>query len=295
MRKHARWLVSIVAVTLVSSACSSSSDSGGNGASGAASSAGSGASVSSGGSASGGASSAGTSSGAGSGGAIAYVPPSCDQECQDYLVSRALYDTVWFIWSQNLVGKPVGVQDFTSDCPFGGSAHVTGINDYSDSGVSSADLLFDLQDCENLDDVYSLAFTGEFSLEGSWNADTDFAAVTYSSPAVAAVGTVDYYDEPPIDDTCDTTFVHEGGGDAWTMVGRRCGRNFSSEQALDPATGTGGTNGSGGSSSGSAGGGNSCTCFCPDGSDCTNASDPNPCGVDADGIPEACGCPVGCP
>ncbi len=49
-----------------------------------------------------------------------------------------------------------------------------------------------------------------------------------------------------------------------------------------------------GGSGGSGGTGSDCSCFCPNGSDCTNATEPNPCGVDADGIPDACGCPVDC-
>ena len=38
-------------------------------------------------------------------------------------------------------------------------------------------------------------------------------------------------------------------------------------------------------------GGGNCNCYCPDGTDCTGGKS---CGVDADGIPNACGCPVNC-
>ena len=38
-------------------------------------------------------------------------------------------------------------------------------------------------------------------------------------------------------------------------------------------------------------GGGNCNCYCPDGSDCTGGKS---CGVDENGIPNACGCPVNC-
>lgn len=38
-------------------------------------------------------------------------------------------------------------------------------------------------------------------------------------------------------------------------------------------------------------GGGNCNCYCPDGSDCTGGKS---CGVDEYGIPNVCGCPVGC-
>ncbi len=293
-------VLSLAAVSIALSGCYGSDDSNddyGYGAGAASGSGAGGSSATAGGSSAAGTSAGGSSSTGGSGGSSTYVPPSCDQECQDYLVSRALYDTVWFIWNQNLVGVPVGVQDFTADCPLGGSAHVTGMNDVTTNGDNTVDMLYDLTNCENLDDVYSLTFSGEITVDGSWNSNTDFAAVSYAATGMLASGSLDYYDQPAIDDTCDMDFVHEGGGDTWKMVGRRCDRAFNSETALELGSG-GSTSGSGGSSSGgsSSGGtsGNACACYCPDGSDCTNATDPNPCGVDSNGIPEACGCPVGC-
>ncbi len=39
------------------------------------------------------------------------------------------------------------------------------------------------------------------------------------------------------------------------------------------------------------GGGGNCTCYCPDNAVCTTHAD---CGVDSYGIPNVCGCPVGC-
>jgi hypothetical protein len=38
-------------------------------------------------------------------------------------------------------------------------------------------------------------------------------------------------------------------------------------------------------------GGGNCNCFCPDGTDCTGGRS---CGVDENGIPNPCGCPVNC-
>ena len=231
-----------------------------------------------------------------------YKPPTCGQACQDFVVAYGLNDTIWFLWNQLVAGRPSGVKETTGACPLGGTVRITGMTGVSNNTLNTADLVFELVDCANSDTLYDLSYTGEVSMTGSFDSGTNFAAMAFASSSLEAAGTVRYLDEPPVEETCMTNFAQEGTGDAWRLAGRMCGRSFDSETALDPySQGGGGTGGSGGSSAGTSGSsgtggtGNACRCFCPDDSDCTNSTDPNPCGVDADGIPEVCGCPVGCP
>lgn len=236
---------------------------------------------------------------AGYAGSATYRPPTCDQGCQDYLVARALNDTLWFAWNQQLAGKPVGVQDTTASCALDGSVHITGSNEALASGATSTDLQFSFVDCANARQTYDLTFSGEVSMAGSFDPDVDFAALTFSVPELQVRGALDWLDDPQIDQSCPVSFAQQGTGDAFELAGRVCGRTFD-EDSLARA-GSGNTSGSGGSSNGSGGSSASsgssgaCACFCPNGSTCTGAPGPNPCGVDADGIPEACGCPVACP
>ena len=243
---------------------------------------------------------AGTGGAGGSSGE--YEPPKCDQDCQDFVVAYGLNDTLWFLWNQLIAGRPSGVEDTTGVCPLGGSVHITGSTGVSDTGLSTSNLVFDLADCANSDTLYDFTYTGQVSMVGTFQTSADFAAMSYAATSLQAAGTVSYLDEPAVTESCETNFAQEGSGDAWRLAGRMCGRPFDSDTALDPYAegGGGGTGGSSGTSgaggrSGAGGTGNDCRCFCPDDSDCTHATGPNPCGVDADGIPEVCGCPVGCP
>jgi hypothetical protein len=227
----------------------------------------------------------------------AYVPPTCDQGCQDYLVGWALDDTIWFLWNQKLAGHPVGVQDITGACPLGGSVHVTGMDSVAD-GTTTTDVQFQLTACENSNRQYDLTFSGNVSMQGSFNGATNFTAEVFSAPGLDVSGALHWLDDPAIKQACDVTVSQKGGGMSSALNGRVCGRNFDEGSlAIGGSGGSSGQGGSGqgGSSSSSAGtASNNCACFCPDGSDCTGAKTPNPCGVDANGIPNACGCPVGC-
>ena len=273
-------LASALLVGFVAGGCSSASDSTYSPSSGA--NTGSGAS-------------SGQGSGGGSAGSSTYVPPSCDEGCQDFIVAWGVTDTIWFLWNQKITGTPVGAKDISGSCPLGGEVHITGTTELSSDQITSlVDLEWDFSACENADEIYDLAFTGIVTMEGTFISNTDFTAMTYSTTSLETGGVVHYYDDPEIDDVCDMNFAQDGSGDAFSISGRRCGRMFS-ERSLE-VDGAGGTSSGGSGGSGNTGGsGNSCMCFCPNGTDCTNATDPNPCGLDADGIPEACGCPVDCP
>lgn len=241
------------------------------------------------------------SSGSGAEGGGSSAPPTCGQACQDYLVAHALNEQIWFLWNQNLAGHPAGMQDKSASCALGGTAHIAGTNSVGSNGIDTAEMMFALDACEHSGMFDSLTFTGEVTMEGSFQSSDNFAALTFDSSSLVVTGVLDYLDDPSVEQTCPVTFAQDGTEDG-TLVGQVCGRHFSSETALTPTpggtggSGSGGSNGSGGTS-GAAGtsGGNDCRCFCPDDSDCTNSTDPNPCGLDADGIPEVCGCPDGCP
>jgi hypothetical protein len=232
------------------------------------------------------------------GSSTTYVPPKCDQGCQDYLVAWALDDTLWFAWNQKLAGQPVGMQDATASCALGGTVHITGSDAVTPSGATTTDLVFSFEDCANAREAYDLTFTGEVTMEGTFDPDIEFAALTFAVPALEVRGSLKILDDPPIDQSCPVNFGQQGTGEAFELAGRICGRSFD-ESSLDRG-GSSNDNGSGGSSNGSggsnaaSGSGNDCTCFCPDGRVCTGVQGSNPCGVDADGIPEPCGCPVDC-
>ncbi|HVY30160.1 MAG TPA: hypothetical protein VHB79_26565 [Polyangiaceae bacterium] len=239
-------------------------------------------------------SSGATSSG---GSSSSYVPPRCDQGCQDFLVGWALDATVWFIWNQKIAGHSAGMQDVMGTCPLGGTAHITGMTSTTPDGLNTNDIQLELDACEYSKEAFDLTFTGTVSMEGSFNSNTGFGAEVFTAPGLKALGTLHYYDDPAIDQSCDTVVSQDGSGDDSTLSGKVCGRHFD-ESSLGQTGGgsntSGGTSNSAGSSSSAGSGSNNCACSCPNGSDCTGAQTPNPCGLDADGIPEVCGCPVGC-
>ncbi len=133
-------------------------------------------------------------------------------------------------------------------------------------------------------------------MDGSFAASTNFAAETFSAPKLAVSGGLKWRDQPTIDQACDVSVTQRGTGDSSKLGGTVCGRDFDENSLLSggPSNATGGS-GQGGSSATAGTVGADCSCFCPDGSGCTDRGNTsNPCGVDADGIPNACGCPVGC-
>ena len=226
------------------------------------------------------------------GGSSTYVPPKCDQGCQDFLVGFALDDTLWFLWNQKLAGHPVGVQDIMGACPLGGTAHITGM-DGAANGTTTTDIQFALEACENSNEQYHLTFSGTVSMEGSFDSDT-FTAETFSAPGLAVSGDLKWRDKPTLDQSCDVIVNQRGSGDSAKLTGTVCGRDFDENSLLPAGTGTGtgtGGTGNGGSSATAGTSGVDCSCFCPDNSSCTGKSNTsNPCG----GIPNACACPVGC-
>ena len=232
--------------------------------------------------------STGASNGAGGSGST-YEPPTCDQGCQDYLVGWALDDTMWFLWNQHVAGRPVGVQDITGACAFGGTVHITGMNGVA-GGTNTTDIQFALAGCENSDLRYELTFTGTVSMVGSFNGDTNFTAEVFSASGLAVSGSLNYLDDPAIDQACDVTVKQDDSA----ISGRICGRDFDQDSLTTGSGGSSSTQGGSGNAGAGTSSGN-CACFCPDNSDCTDAKDANPCGIDADGIPEPCACPVDCP
>jgi hypothetical protein len=174
----------------------------------------------------------------------------------------------------------------------GGSVHIGGMDGVA-GGTTTTAIQFDFDACENSTALYDLTFTGTVSMDGSFDGDTNSAAEVFSAPGLGVSGALDWLDDPAIDQGCDVTFTQRGLGDDSSLSGRVCGRNFD-EGSLDQGSSAGGSTGQGGSSSSAGTSGSNCACFCDDGTDCTAAKTSNPCGVDADGIPNACACPVDC-
>lgn len=199
----------------------------------------------------------GGSSSTGGGGAggsqSVYVPPTCGQTCQDYLVGLALDDTMWLLYNQNIAGMPAGANDKSATCPLGGTAHITGTTQVASNGITSLHLVFDLASCANSGSLFSLAFTGSVAMDGSFqNGATKFSAVTFSATALKASGSLKFLDNPAIGETCDVAETQQDSSSSDALDGRVCGREFSSSTALATTSGSG-SSGRGGAS-GSGGG-----------------------------------------
>lgn len=262
--------------------------------------------------------------GSSGGGGVVYVPPKCHQTCQDYLTGHAVVDTVWFLYNQNIPGLPGGNVDVTGACPLGGTVHITGTATGSPEGTSTVHLVFDLAACRNSDARYSVTLQGVVNMDGNFDngsvSGTQFTAVTFTSATLELGGELIFLDDPPLDETCPLAVKHQAGAETSTIDGEVCGREFSSDTALDDLGGgfvnasdggTAGSNGSsGGGSSGSSGGGSSgtsgggsgsgggdCTCYCgwPAGQICQQNTDcPPDESLPGTSVPGVCGCPVGC-
>lgn len=75
-------------------------------------------------------------------------PPPCDQTCMDQTAARALREAMKLAYNLTLQGKPVGPQDQSTPCPFGGTAHVFGTASSSAAqGTTSVDLSYAFTHC----------------------------------------------------------------------------------------------------------------------------------------------------
>lgn len=184
-----------------------------------------------------------------------YMPPRCGQTCQDYLVGLALDDTIWLLYNQNVAGMPAGANDKSATCPLGGTAHITGTTAVASNGITTLHLVFDLSSCANSGSLFSLTFTGSVSMDGTFqNAATKFTSVTFSASSLQTTGSLKFYDDPSIGETCAVAETQQDSSSSETIDGRVCGREFSSATALNGSAG-GGSGGASGTGGGAGAGG----------------------------------------
>jgi hypothetical protein len=115
--------------------------------------------------------------------------PACDQACQDGVAMRATREMMKLLYNLTIQGKPVGPQDHTRPCLFGGSARVSGqVASNAQLGTTEVDLVYEFNGCGYLqkDDEapenYNVKLTGVLTQKGT------FAAVTGATTAVEIVG-----------------------------------------------------------------------------------------------------------
>ncbi|MFV8749130.1 hypothetical protein ACNOYE_01120 [Nannocystaceae bacterium ST9] len=149
-----------------------------------------------------------------------------DRQYLDNLVAYGVLDTTWFLFNQNLAGKPTGTQDLVLACPLGGMVHITGQTSVDDStAINSVDLTYTMIGCANAGTDYDLVLNGEIHSTGTFRS-TGYKALTEQSSNLHWSGSVGEGDEP-VDETCAYS-VNEQSGDFETghVTGELCGRSI---------------------------------------------------------------------
>ena len=138
----------------------------------------------------------------------------------DATVVYGLLDSLVFLYDQNLIGRPVGGQDSTDDCPLGGTVHITGTTAESESAV--IDLVFDMAACANTGSDYDLAFTGAVAWAGSFK-PTGYKALSATADPLRAEGEAAGLD---VDESCALAVTDRGeDGEVSSVSGEWCGRD----------------------------------------------------------------------
>jgi hypothetical protein len=180
---------------------------------------------------SGGSSSAGSAGTGGSSGTMGAGAgaPTCDQTCVDDGTGYAIDNTAWLINNEDLAGKAAGVQDVMVACPGGGTVHITGDNGVSSNNIETLMLTLDMQACENSGTTFSLSFTGQLEMHGTFgvNGDTSSNAVSFASDSLVIDGTIREENGPSVNETCSVaitdTYDHVQGETGW-LNGTLCAR-----------------------------------------------------------------------
>ncbi|MFZ5476606.1 MAG: hypothetical protein ACOZNI_07505 [Myxococcota bacterium] len=141
----------------------------------------------------------------------------------DEWVVYAVLDTANFVYSQNVVGLPVGPQDVTADCPLGGTVRLFG--ETSGEGGTSMDLELTFEDCANIGTGYDVALTGAATWSGTFRS-TGYKALATTSDSLTVAGTVDGDEgETEVDETCALAVTDRGqDGEVSVVSGEWCGR-----------------------------------------------------------------------
>jgi hypothetical protein len=180
-----------------------------------------------------------------------YTPPptpTCGQRCQDYLVGLGLDSTIWLLYNENVAGTPSGNTDRTGRGPLGGSVHITGTTSVAADKTTTLHLVFNMTSVANSSSDYSLTFSGTVAMDGTFQTGANkFTAITWSTSSIAIAGSLQFLDNPAIDETCDLSETQQDSSNTSTLDGRLCGRDFNSDTALknlygasDAGGGTGG-------------------------------------------------------
>jgi hypothetical protein len=158
---------------------------------------------------------------------------SCDEVCQDRSAARALRETLKVIYNLTLQGKPVGEQDFVSDCPLGGTARVLGVA-FSNpiQGANEVDLVYLLENCAYLqrddepEESYDTIITTAVSQKGIMAVQpTATTALIFESDALIIDGSV--FDPAIGYSKADCSIRLAQNGDR--LSGSWCGRAISLE------------------------------------------------------------------
>lgn len=103
----------------------------------------------------------------------------CDQACKDAVAMRAMREMMKLLYNLTIQGEPVGPQDHTVPCPFGGSARVSGeVASNAEQGTTEVKLAYEFTSCGYLqiDDEpwenYELKLSGNFQQEGTLTAQS---------------------------------------------------------------------------------------------------------------------------
>jgi len=140
----------------------------------------------------------------------------------------ALISGVDDLYAQQVGGKPVGAQDQTADCPFGGTSHVTGTTDVPSDGSQHVDLSYELTDCR----IGPINSTGELhadlTLSGTLSTKGFFADPTvelvYASDELAMHGTTSHGgSEVQVAESCEVHINRQSS----TVNAILCGENVS--------------------------------------------------------------------
>jgi hypothetical protein len=162
------------------------------------------------------------------GGGSSPAPVPCDQACQDEIALRSFRETLKLAFNLKIQGNPVGPQDASAMCPFGGGVHIFGsATSNASQGFTFVQLTYELSQCgyrqTDVDPLqtYDMVLTGTATENGTLSAQpTSTTALTIQSDSMTFAGTVH---DPPL--------TYQGAGCALQLVqngnqlsGLICGR-----------------------------------------------------------------------
>jgi hypothetical protein len=166
----------------------------------------------------------------GSGGSSPPAAP-CDQACMDQIALLGFRETLKVVFNLTLQGNPVGAQDQTRACPFGGTVHVFGnATSNANQGTTDIQLTYVLSQCALMQQstdptqTYNLTITGTATETGTLSAQPSATtALIIQSDAMTIVGTVH---DPPMNyqaNACPLSLAQDGNQLSGTMCGRQVG------------------------------------------------------------------------